>query len=102
MARPAAFLLALTMLSIVTSAAIAAPPSQVSQILYGASYYSEYLPSELGAGRVQTDVSLMKRAGINVVRMGESSWGCSSLRTDTSISRGWIAQWLPSARPGSG
>jgi len=46
-----------------------------SQILYGASYYSEYLPPGLGNSRLQTDVALMKRGGINVVRMGESSWG---------------------------
>jgi len=48
---------------------------QDSQILYGASYYSEYMPAQLGASRLQTDVALMQRAGINVVRMGESSWG---------------------------
>jgi len=49
--------------------------SHVPQILYGASYYSEYMPAELGASRLSTDVALMKRAGITVVRLGESSWG---------------------------
>src|SRR5882757_3589324 len=55
--------------------AAGASASHVSQILYGTSFYSEYMPAELGESRLQTDVALMKRAGINVVRMGESSWG---------------------------
>src|SRR5882757_6138907 len=52
-----------------------APKTRVPQILYGASYYNEYMPAELGASRLNTDVALMKRAGITVVRLGESSWG---------------------------
>jgi beta-galactosidase len=40
-------------------------------ILYGASYYHEYMPYE----RLDKDVQMMEEAGINVVRMGESSWG---------------------------
>jgi beta-galactosidase len=40
-------------------------------ILYGVSYYHEYMPYE----RLDKDVQMMKEAGINVVRMGESSWG---------------------------
>lgn len=40
-------------------------------ILYGAAYYHEYMPYE----RLDQDVELMKKAGINVVRVGESSWG---------------------------
>ena len=50
-------------------------PAEVSTILYGASYYSEYLPAELGPERVAVDAGLMREAGVNVVRMGESSWG---------------------------
>jgi beta-galactosidase len=57
------------------SAVCAASVPYVPQILYGASYYSEYMPVELGPERLNTDVALMKRAGITVVRMGESSWG---------------------------
>jgi beta-galactosidase len=49
--------------------------ANVAQILYGASYYSEYYPPEIGPGRIDQDVALMKEAGITVVRMGESSWG---------------------------
>lgn len=43
-------------------------------ILYGAAYYNEYMPPDLQPGRLDTDVSLMKSAGITVVRMGESTW----------------------------
>src|SRR5437879_708051 len=40
-------------------------------VLYGVAYYSEYMPYE----RLDNDVQLMRQAGINVVRLGESSWG---------------------------
>lgn len=46
-------------------------PDKMDTVLYGAAYYSEYLPYE----RLEKDVQLMQQAGINVVRMGESSWG---------------------------
>lgn len=39
-------------------------------ILYGAAYYHEYMPSE----RLDQDVAMMKAAGFNVVRLGESTW----------------------------
>lgn len=42
----------------------------LSTILYGTSYYSEYMPYE----RLDRDIMLMRQAGINVVRMGESTW----------------------------
>lgn len=42
-------------------------------ILYGAAYYNEYMPADLQPGRLETDVALMKQAGISVVRMGEST-----------------------------
>jgi len=45
------------------------------QVMYGASYYSEYMPTALGPDRVKVDARLMHDAGITVVRMGESSWG---------------------------
>jgi len=46
-------------------------PPRMDTILYGVSYYQEYMPVE----RLEKDVQMMKEAGINVVRMGESSWG---------------------------
>ncbi len=39
-------------------------------VLYGASYYHEYMPYE----RLEKDVELMTRAGVSVVRLGESTW----------------------------
>jgi beta-galactosidase len=44
---------------------------RMDTVLYGVSYYHEYMPYE----RLDKDVQMMKEAGINVVRMGESSWG---------------------------
>ncbi len=46
-------------------------------ILYGAAYYNEYTPQDTPnaqAERLEKDVALMKAAGLNVVRMGESTW----------------------------
>ena len=44
---------------------------QMDTILYGAAYYPEYMPYD----RTDKDIALMKEAGINVVRIGESTWG---------------------------
>ena len=46
-------------------------PDKMENVLYGAAYYTEYMPYE----RLEQDVQLMQQAGISVVRMGESSWG---------------------------
>jgi beta-galactosidase len=46
-------------------------------VLYGAAYYNEYMPEDMPGGRaarLEKDVELMKAAGLNVVRMGESTW----------------------------
>jgi beta-galactosidase len=40
-------------------------------ILYGVAYYDEYTPVD----RVDEDARMMKAAGINVVRIAESTWG---------------------------
>ncbi len=42
----------------------------MERLLYGAAYYEEYMPYE----RLQEDIRLMKEAGINVVRIAESTW----------------------------
>lgn len=39
-------------------------------LLYGAEYYDEYIPYD----RLEKDIQLMKKAGMNVVRIGESTW----------------------------
>ncbi len=46
-------------------------PEQMDTVLYGAAYYPEYMPYE----RTDEDIALMKKAGISVVRVGESTWG---------------------------
>lgn len=45
-------------------------PPEFDTILYGAAYYHEYMPYE----RLDKDVQMMKAAGFNVVRLGESTW----------------------------
>ena len=40
-------------------------------VLFGVSYYSEYAPVD----RVEQDARMMREAGINVVRIAESTWG---------------------------
>ena len=40
------------------------------EFLYGAAYYEEYMPYE----RTETDFRLMKEAGMNVIRIAESTW----------------------------
>lgn len=44
--------------------------NQMDTFLYGAAFYEEYMPED----RLDKDVELMKQAGINVVRVGESTW----------------------------
>jgi beta-galactosidase len=56
------------------SAADGAAP-KLDTILFGASYYNEYVPAPIRQARLQKDIAMMQAAGINVVRMGESSWG---------------------------
>ena len=46
------------------------PVPDFPAVLYGAAYYHEYMPYD----RLDKDVALMKSAGLNVVRMGESTW----------------------------
>jgi beta-galactosidase len=42
-------------------------------VLYGAAYYNEYMPGDQDA-RLEKDIAMMRAAGLNVVRMGESTW----------------------------
>ena len=45
-------------------------PDKMDNILYGVAYYPEYMPYD----RLDQDVDLMQKAGITVVRVGESTW----------------------------
>jgi beta-galactosidase len=49
------------------------PDLSFPTVLYGVAYYNEYMPGDQAA-RLDKDVALMKAAGLNVVRMGESTW----------------------------
>jgi beta-galactosidase len=42
----------------------------MKKLLYGVAYYDEYMPYD----RLQEDIKMMKEAGINVVRIAESTW----------------------------
>lgn len=42
----------------------------MNKLLYGVAYYYEYLPYD----RLEEDIKMMKAAGINVVRIAESTW----------------------------
>ena len=52
------------------SSAVHAQSYSFDDILFGVAYYHEYMPYE----RLEEDVRLMKEAGINYVRLGESTW----------------------------
>ena len=42
----------------------------MKELLYGSAYYDEYMPYD----RLDKDVEMMKKAGINTVRIAESTW----------------------------
>ena len=42
----------------------------MNKLYYGAAYYDEYMPYE----RVEKDMEMMERAGMNVIRIAESTW----------------------------
>ena len=42
----------------------------MKELLFGTAYYDEYMPYE----RLDQDVAMMKKAGINTVRIAESTW----------------------------
>ncbi len=58
-------------LLLLTTAIVSAEAPPRGTILYGAAYYEEYAPYD----RLDADVEMMKSAGINVVRIAESTWG---------------------------
>ena len=58
-------------LSITTAGAAVPADLEQDAIWYGVAYYDEYMPYD----RLDKDIAMMKAAGINVVRIGESTWG---------------------------
>lgn len=51
----------------------------MNHLLYGVAYYDEYMPVE----RLHEDIEMMKAAGINTVRIAESTW--STLEPQSGI-----------------
>lgn len=43
---------------------------KTDKLLFGAAYYDEYLPVD----RIETDMEMMAKAGMNVIRIAESTW----------------------------
>ena len=46
---------------------------EADHILFGAAYYDEYLMMK-GIDRIDEDMAMMKDAGLNVIRIAESTW----------------------------
>ena len=88
-------LLAAVLLAAVTAVLAAPPPAGADRprrfdtVLFGASYYWEYMPTE----RLEKDVALMEKAGINFLRVGESSWGVLE-PADGVFDFGWLRRVL--------
>jgi len=73
-------LLLAALMAVIAPSQQSSTPSKTTQpdldfptVLYGVAYYNEYMPGDQVA-RLDKDVALMKDAGLNVVRMGESTW----------------------------
>lgn len=43
---------------------------KTKELLFGAAYYDEYMPYD----RIETDMQMMVKAGMNVIRIAESTW----------------------------
>jgi beta-galactosidase len=67
---PALLLAVLLAAAASAETAAARKPMRPDTVLYGVAYYHEYMPYE----RLDKDIELMRRAGITVVRVGESTW----------------------------
>src|SRR5215470_10247606 len=64
-------------------------PDKMEAVLYGVAYYPEYMPYD----RLDKDVDLMQKAGITVVRVGESTWSSWEPR-DGDFQFAWMQRVL--------
>jgi beta-galactosidase len=64
-------------------------PDKMDTVLYGVAYYPEYMPHD----RLDKDVELMQKAGISVVRVGESTWSSWEPR-DGEFQFAWMQRVL--------
>jgi beta-galactosidase len=83
--------LTLVLLSAGSAGAQSGPP-RFETILYGASYYWEYQPFE----RLDRDFELMEKAGLSVIRVGESTWGVLE-PSDGRFDLDWLGRVLDRA-----
>jgi beta-galactosidase len=81
--------LALTLLTLLFGFELIAAPPRFETVLFGAAYYHEYMPYE----RLERDVELMGKAGITVVRVGESTWSSFEPR-DGQFEFAWMDRIL--------
>jgi beta-galactosidase len=68
-------------------------PDRMDTVLYGVAYYPEYMPAD----RLDQDVELMRKAGISVVRVGESTWSSWEPR-DGEFQFAWMQRVLDKMR----
>ena len=54
---------------------------KTDKLLFGAAYYDEYLPYD----RIETDMALMEKAHINVIRIAESTWSTGNRKRASLI-----------------
>ena len=80
-------LLAVTVAAVAQTRTFA--PDRMETILYGVAYYPEYMPQE----RLDKDVEMMQKAGITVVRVGESTWSSWEPR-DGDFQFAWMERVL--------
>ena len=64
-------------------------PDNMDSVLYGVAYYPEYMPYD----RLDKDVEMMQKAGITVVRVGESTWSSWEPR-DGDFQFAWMERVL--------
>jgi beta-galactosidase len=83
------FLLGIVTASLAAGQSRQFAPDKMETILYGVAYYPEYMPSD----RLDTDVDLMQKAGITVVRVGESTWSSWEPR-DGDFQFAWMQRVL--------
>jgi len=83
-----------SMLAVFSPAALAQStakfaPDKMDTVLYGVAYYPEYMPYD----RLDKDIEMMRKAGITVVRVGESTWSSWEPR-DGDFQFAWMQRAL--------
>jgi beta-galactosidase len=84
--------LAAAFLAFSGAASLRAETPKFDTVLYGASYYWEYMPME----RLEKDFELMERAGLSFIRVGESTWGVLE-PSDGRFDFDWLARVIDRA-----